>query len=113
MAPVSTARNIGLYFGVQRKPTPISLGCLLLLGVTIFSQPRSPERMLLYGKSAGGRLGNVSNYAHAEDTTVSASVPISGVVRSFSASEVAPSNFRPIAQQLGCPSDKDEELSCL
>jgi hypothetical protein len=69
--------------------------------------------MLLYGKSAGGRSGNVNNYAHAEDTTMSAPVPISSVIRSFSASEFAPSNFRPIAQQLGCPSDKDEELNCL
>jgi hypothetical protein len=69
--------------------------------------------MPLYGKSAGGRSGNISNYAHAEHTAMSASVSISGIIRSFSASEVAPSNSRPIAQQLGCPSDKDEELSCL
>ncbi|KAL4989513.1 hypothetical protein BDW68DRAFT_67676 [Aspergillus falconensis] len=38
---------------------------------------------------------------------------MSSVVGSLSDSQVAPSNLTFIAQQLSCPSDKDEELTCM
>ncbi|KAL4907316.1 hypothetical protein BDW74DRAFT_166764 [Aspergillus multicolor] len=72
-----------------------------------------PERMLLFGESAGGGSVDSYTYAYAEDPIVSSVVPISGVVGSFGAKEVAPSNFTFIAQQLGCPVDRDEELACM
>ncbi|KAL4911980.1 Alpha/Beta hydrolase protein [Aspergillus aurantiobrunneus] len=56
-----------------------------------------PTRMLLFGESAGGGSVDSYSYAYAEDPIV----------------QVAPSNFTFIAQKLGWPLDKDEELTCM
>ncbi|KAL4961647.1 Alpha/Beta hydrolase protein [Aspergillus stella-maris] len=72
-----------------------------------------PNRMLLFGESAGGGSVDSYTYAYTEDPIVSAVVPISGVVGSFGAPRPAPSNFTFIAQKLGCPLDVGQEFACM
>jgi carboxylesterase type B len=73
-----------------------------------------PNRMILFGQSAGGMAVDKYAYAYPEDPIVRGFVAQSGTAPGGSSNDLSNSNFTYLATQVGCTSDKKDELfSCM
>lgn len=73
-----------------------------------------PDRIVLFGQSAGGMAVDKYAYAYPEDPIVKGFIAQSGTASSGSSNDPANSNFTYLASQVGCTSfNKDELFSCM
>lgn len=73
-----------------------------------------PDRMILFGQSAGGMAVDKYAYAYPEDPIVKGFIAQSGTASGGSSNDPTNSNFTYLASQIGCSSaDKDEVFSCM
>ncbi|KAH5352965.1 hypothetical protein HBI29_158760 [Parastagonospora nodorum] len=73
-----------------------------------------PERMILFGQSAGGMAVDKYAYAYPEDPIVAGFIAQSGTVSGGNSDDATNSNFTYVASQIGCgSSDKDKEFTCM
>ncbi|KAL1615222.1 hypothetical protein SLS54_009153 [Diplodia seriata] len=75
-----------------------------------------PDRMILFGQSAGGMSVDKYAYAHPTDPLVSGLIAQSGLADAgISNTDTAGTNFTYVAAQLGCTTDDDDAtiLACM
>ncbi|KAF3051815.1 hypothetical protein E8E11_003378 [Didymella keratinophila] len=73
-----------------------------------------PDRMILFGQSAGVMTVDKYAYAYPEDPIVKGLIAQSGTASGGSSSDLTNSDFTYLATQVGCTSDnKDELFSCM
>lgn len=73
-----------------------------------------PDRMILFGQSAGGMAVDKYAYAYPEDPIVKGFIAQSGTASGGGSNDPTSSNFTYLASQVGCSSvDKDEVFSCM
>jgi carboxylesterase type B len=73
-----------------------------------------PNRMILFGQSAGGMAVDKYAYAYPEDPIVKGFIAQSGTAAGGVSNDPNNSNFTYLATQIGCTStDRDEVLSCM
>ncbi len=74
----------------------------------------NPERMILFGQSAGGMAVDKYAYAYPEDPIVKGFIAQSGTASGGASNDPTNSNFTYLASQVGCSSiNKDEIFSCM
>ncbi|KAF2845552.1 alpha/beta-hydrolase [Plenodomus tracheiphilus IPT5] len=73
-----------------------------------------PERMILFGQSAGAMGVDKYAYAYPNDPIVKGFIAQSGTASSGNSNDPTNSNFTYVASQLGCESsNKDDEFACM
>jgi carboxylesterase type B len=73
-----------------------------------------PDRMILFGQSAGAMAVDKYAYAYPEDPIVKGFIAQSGTASGGASNDLTRSNFTYLASQVGCSStDKDEVFSCM
>lgn len=74
-----------------------------------------PERMVIWGQSAGSASVDFYNYAYPKDPIVSGLIMDSGVAFIPSRGDLTGSNFSFVADKIGCGSsgDTDRQLACM
>ncbi|KAF2828752.1 alpha/beta-hydrolase [Ophiobolus disseminans] len=73
-----------------------------------------PDRMILFGQSAGGMAVDKYAYAYPEDPIVKGFIAQSGTSSGGNSNDLTYSNFTYVASQVGCSSSrKDEEFACM
>lgn len=76
----------------------------------------NPERMIIFGQSAGAASVDYYNYAYAEDPIVKGLVMESGTALIPQGNDATGSNFSFVASNVGCgglASNADAELACM